>query len=125
MNEREDDRESDSRECLSDSHKDFMERYIAAEMERQERVSDRFLKRCSHQREAKTQNSRSPVEIIKSPGDRPGSDLQWKLWKPVEIIRAIVLQCNTFGEVSKRIACKLLCELPNLEATGILRAGSV
>jgi hypothetical protein len=35
--------ETDEQECLSDSHKNYMERYIAFELRRQEVYSDKFL----------------------------------------------------------------------------------
>jgi hypothetical protein len=37
----------DERDCLSDAHRDYMLGYIQYELERQERVSDRFLKEKS------------------------------------------------------------------------------
>jgi len=41
--------ERDERDVLSDSHRDYMLRYIQFELERQEKVSDRFLRERSHQ----------------------------------------------------------------------------
>lgn len=36
--------ERDDRDCLSDSHRDYLLRYIQYELERQEQTSDRFLR---------------------------------------------------------------------------------
>ena len=36
--------EKDDRDCLSDSHRDFLMRYIQAEHDRQEKVSEAFLR---------------------------------------------------------------------------------
>ena len=41
--------QEDDRECLSDSHRDFLQRYIQFELERQEKVSERFLRERSQQ----------------------------------------------------------------------------
>jgi hypothetical protein len=42
--------ESDNRDTLSESHRDYMARYIQAEIDRQEKVSERFLKERIRQR---------------------------------------------------------------------------
>jgi hypothetical protein len=39
--------ESDDRDCLSESHREFLTRYIEFELWRQERVSERFLREGS------------------------------------------------------------------------------
>jgi len=36
--------ETDERDTLSEAHESYVQRYIAFELERQERVSERFLK---------------------------------------------------------------------------------
>ena len=43
--------EIDSRDTLSDSHKSYMERFIAWELARQEKASDSFLSRRKQRRD--------------------------------------------------------------------------
>lgn len=36
--------DSDDRDTLCEAHKDYMQRYVAFELEKQEKASDKFLK---------------------------------------------------------------------------------
>jgi hypothetical protein len=36
--------ETDERDCLSDSHRDYMQRYVEYELEKQEQASKSFLR---------------------------------------------------------------------------------
>ena len=51
-------KETDSRDCLSDAHRDYMLRYIQYELERQERVSEQFLEEKSHKSKRHTSDSK-------------------------------------------------------------------
>jgi hypothetical protein len=55
--------EIDDRDCLCDSHRSYMERYIQAELARQEKVSERFLRERSNTREASIGRTRPKTRL--------------------------------------------------------------
>ena len=55
--------ETDDRDCLCDSHRNFMERYIQTELDRQEKISERFLRERSNTGEASIGRSRPKTRL--------------------------------------------------------------
>lgn len=67
--------ETDDRDCLCDSHRDFMIRYIEFELERQEQVSERFPARAE-----------SPVRYTSAP---PTCKDAIQMFKPIVFMLAL------------------------------------
>lgn len=68
------DPEIDERDTLSEAHASYMQKYIAFELERQERVSDRFLKERSCRHDLLSQQDSQEVESMPLPiKDVPGA----------------------------------------------------